>query len=157
MQEPDRETLGAALRELEAAKQRVERDAKAATAEMKKQLVEKLLPVLDDLDRTIVAAELADNAPALLEGARLVRTHFANVLHGFGLERLDAEDLDFDPAVHDAIATTPVPSPALHDTVLEQIAPGYLFGGTLLRPAKVVVGVHRPKPPISIPINRLPI
>jgi molecular chaperone GrpE len=65
------------------------------------------------------------------------------VLRGYGLERVDAADQDFDPAVHDAVATIPVPSNALHETVLEQLAPGYRFGGALLRPAKVVVGLQR--------------
>jgi len=144
--EPDRDSLAAALRELDAVKLRVERDARAVSDDMKKQLVEKLLPVLDNLDRTIATAEAAGDAPAILEGVRLVRSQLEGVLRGYGLERLDATDQDFDPAIHDAVATTPVASPMLHDLVLEQITPGYRFGGTLLRPARVVVGAYRPKP-----------
>jgi len=138
--EVDRTSLAAALRELEAAKARVERDARAVGDEMRKQLVEKLLPVLDNLDRTIAAA--TGDAPAIVQGARMVRAQLAEALSGYGLERLDAHDTEFDPAIHDAVATTPVPSPALHATVLEQLEPGYRFAGTLLRPAKVVVGRH---------------
>jgi len=141
---PDRASLSAALRELEAARARVERDAHTVSNDMRKQLVEKLLPVLDNLDRTISTAALGGNAPAILEGARLVRSQLEGVLHGYGLERLDAQDQLFDPTVHDAVATTPVPSLALHDTVLEQLAPGYRFGGALLRPAKVIVGRYSP-------------
>lgn len=138
--EVDRNCLAAALRELEAAKSRVERDARATCDDMRKQLVEKLLPVLDNLDRTIAAAGVAGDAPAVVEGVRLVRAQLADVLRDYGLERLDAHDAEFDPAIHDAVAIAPAPSPALHATVLEQVAPGYRFGGALLRPAKVVVG-----------------
>jgi molecular chaperone GrpE len=141
--EPDRASLANALRELEAARARVERDARSVTDEMRKQLVEKLLPVLDNLDRTIACAEQAGNARAVVEGVQLVRAQLEGVLRGYGLERIDALDCEFDPAIHDAVATLPVPSPALHEVVLEQHAPAYLFNGTLLRPARVVVGMLR--------------
>ncbi len=141
--DPDRRALAAAVNQLEAAKLRVERDARATSDDMRKQLVEKLLPVLDNLDRTIATADASGDAPAIVEGTRLVRAQLEGVLRGYGLERLDAHDQDFDPALHDAVATAPVPSLALHETVLEQIEPGYRFNKVLLRPAKVVVGMVR--------------
>lgn len=141
--EPDRASLAKALRELEAARARVERDARAVTDDMRKALVEKLLPVLDNLDRTIATAEADRNSPAVVEGVRLVRAQIEGVLRGYGLERLDATEVRFDPAIHEAVATLPVHSLPLHEAVLEQVAPGYRFAGALLRPAKVVVGLFR--------------
>ena len=141
--EPDRASLAAALRELEAAKFRVERDARQSADELRKQLVEKLLPVLDNLDRSIATAERSGDAPAILEGAQLVRAQLEGVLAGYGLERLDALGQHFDPTIHDAIATVPVRLHEEHDLVLDQIAPGYWFGENLLRPARVVVGRYR--------------
>src|SRR5258706_2226459 len=143
VEEPTRHSLAAALRELEAAKMRVQRDARAVSDETRRDLVEKLVPVLDDLDRTIVAAEADGNAPAIVEGAHLVRQHLDNVLRGYGLERVEALEHRFDPRFHDAVATMPVSIPALHQIVLEQLAPGYRFGEHLIRPAKVVVGILR--------------
>jgi molecular chaperone GrpE len=140
---PDRASLVAALRELEAAKSRVERDARSVSDEMRRQLVEKLLPVLDNLDRTIASAEACGDAPAVVEGVHLVRAQLEGVLRGYGLERLEAVGARFDPAIHDAIATAPVTSFAQHETVIDQIQPGYRFARTLLRPAKVVVGLYR--------------
>lgn len=139
--EQDLRSLAAALNELEAAKRRVERDARAVSDDMRKQLIEKLLPVLDNLDRTIVAAETAGDAVAILEGVRLVRAQLEGVLASYGLERIDALGTAFDPARHDAIATARVASFAHHEHVIEQLAPGYMFNGALLRPAKVVVGM----------------
>jgi molecular chaperone GrpE len=139
----EKRTLADALNELEAAKQRVTRDARSAAEEMKKQLVEKLLPVLDNLDRTIAAANAAGDSQAVVEGVFLVRSQLEGVLRGYGVERIEAQGRDFDPSIHDAITTTHVPSIALHDTVIDQIEPGYKFNGALLRPAKVVVGRMR--------------
>lgn len=136
----EKRALADALNDLEAAKQRVMRDAHAAAEDMKKQLVEKLLPVLDNLDRTIAAADAAGDAQTVIEGVLLVRQQLEGVLRGYGVERIDAQDRDFDPAIHEAITTTYVPTIALHDTVIDQLSPGYRFNGALLRPAKVVVG-----------------
>ena len=136
--EPDRATMTRALRELEAAQARVERDAQRVNEETRTKLVGELLPVLDNLDRTIRAAKHGD--PALVQGVRLVRSQLEGVLRGYGVERIDATGQRFDPKQHEAISVVPVFEPAQHGLVLEQVEPGYRFGDRLLRPAKVVVG-----------------
>ncbi|MFN0247710.1 MAG: nucleotide exchange factor GrpE [Kofleriaceae bacterium] len=136
---PDRAALVRALRELESAKGRVERDAKLATAEMQRDLVLKILPVLDNLDRTIKAAAESGDAPSVVEGVHLVRSQMEGVLRGYGVERIDAVNRRFDPKVHEAISTLPVMDPAVNGLVLDQVEPGYRFGDSLLRPARVVV------------------
>lgn len=137
---PDRATMVQALRDLEAAKGRVERDARRVMDETREQLVVKLLPVVDDLDRTIRAAAASGDAPAVVEGVRLVRSQLEAILRSYGAERVDARDQVFDPARHDAVSVVPVADPRGHGRVLEQLEPGYRFGDRLLRPAKVVVG-----------------
>lgn len=138
--EPDRARMTRALRDLEAAQARVERDAQRINAETQSKLVVELLPVLDGLDRTIRAAQDARTASALVQGVRLVRTQLESVLRGYGVARIDASDTAFDPGVHEAVSVVPVSAPAQHGLVLEQVEPGYRFGDRLLRPAKVVVG-----------------
>lgn len=142
---PDRDTMRRALRDLEAAKVRVERDARRAADELREKLVMELLPVLDNLDRTIKAAELAAESEAMLQGVRQVRSQFANVLAKYGIERIDAKHHRFDPRIHDAISVVPIHQPITHDVVIDEIEPGYRFGDRLLRPAKVVVGRHTPR------------
>ncbi|MEO8554526.1 MAG: nucleotide exchange factor GrpE [Kofleriaceae bacterium] len=140
--------MAGALRELEAAKARVERDARQVADATKKQLVEQLLPVLDNLDRTIKAAEDSGDAPAVIEGIELVKNQLEGVLRGYGVTRIDALALPFDPAIHEAITTLPVLTADAHNLVVDQIAPGYRYGAGLLRPAKVVVGkLSRPEYP----------
>jgi len=136
----DTEGFSRALRELDAAKARVERDAKLVADDTRKRLVAELLPVLDNLDRTIGAAQDAGEAPNLVEGARMVRSQLEAVLRGFGVERVDALRQRFDPTVHDAVGLLDVRDPGFHDVVIDQLQPCYRFGDQLLRPAKVVVG-----------------
>jgi molecular chaperone GrpE (heat shock protein) len=141
--EPDQQTLRRALRDLEAAKARVERDAERSAQELRETLIEQLLPVLDNLDRTIYAAEESGEAQAVVEGVKLVRSQFAGVLSRLGVERIEAHRETFDPKLHEAIGTVPVNHPAAHNVVIDQIEPGYRIGAKLLRPAKVIVGRHQ--------------
>ncbi len=134
------ESIGRALRELEAAKARVERDARAVEDDTRRRLVAQLLPVLDNLDRTIAAADREGNAPAVVDGVRLVRDQLEGVLRGYGLQRADAFGEPFDPAWQEAIALAPVDGPELDGLVVEQLQPCYRWRDALLRPAKVVVG-----------------
>lgn len=133
---PDVESLARALRELEAAKARVERDAQLVTEETRKRLVAELLPVLDNLDRMLDDAE----TPDVVEGVRLVRAQLDAVLRGYGVERIDAVRQPFDPAPHDAVGLLDVLDRDFHNIVIDQLQPCYRFGTALLRPAKVVVG-----------------
>ena len=69
----DRERLARAVNELEAAKARIQRDARIVQEETRSKLVSELLPVLDNLDRAIAAAESNGNAVAVVDGVRLVQ------------------------------------------------------------------------------------
>ena len=101
-------------------------------------LVEKLLPVLDDFDRAVAAAEAGDAAS--LKGFRLIREKLHRVLAEAGLERIEVEGATFDPELHEALLTQQV-EPERAGRVLQEIEPGYLFKGRLVRPARVQVGM----------------
>lgn len=143
--EPDRASMTKALRDLEAAKARVERDAKRAADELRGKLVLDLIPVLDNLDRTIAAATAQGDAPAVVDGVRLVRSQMEQLLVRYGVERIDAKHQPFDPNLHEALSVVAVSHPAAHGVVVDQLEPGYRFGDRLLRPAKVIVGRLSPR------------
>ena len=143
--ETDQQSLRRALHDLEAAKARVLRDAERTTQELREKLIAELLPVLDNLDRTIYAASESGEARSVVEGVELVRSQFAGVLSRLGLERIDAHHQPFDPNLHEAIGTVPVSHPSAHNVVLDQVEPGYRVNGRLLRAAKVVVGRLQPR------------
>lgn len=138
----DREALKTALRDLEAAESRVERNAQRVYDETRSKLVTDLLPVLDNLDRTLRAADHAAVGPSdrgLVTGVEMVKQQLEQVLARYGAERIDAVGERFDPALHHAVAMIPV-EPERRGTVVEQAQAGYRFAGRVLRPAMVVVG-----------------
>ena len=63
----------------------------------------------------------------------------AHRLESLGMERIDPAGLPFDPALHEAVATTPPASPEQDHTVCRTFQAGYRFKGALLRPARVQV------------------
>ena len=149
--EIERQAALRALRNLEATEARLERNARREAEETRGKLVQELLPVLDNLDRTIRAAQTGRSDPALVEGVRLVRQQLEGVLRGYGVERIEALGQRFDPAVHEAIGMIAVDDPQRHGAVVHQVEPGYRMAGRLLRPARVSVGklaapLHRTAP-----------
>ena len=122
--------------EQELARQRVEREARREIARSRQQVIAELLPVLDDLDRAITAADAAGDASALRRGVELVRSGFLDRLRALGVERDDPTGQPFDPARHDAVSVAPG---AIDGSVLATVSPGYRSGDEILRPARVVV------------------
>jgi molecular chaperone GrpE len=102
-------------------------------------LIQKVLEVIDDLGRVAHLDPAQTGAEALHEGMGLVERKFLKVLEGVGLERLDPSGQVFDPNAHEAVMTTPTPTPDLDGTVAMAFQSGYRFNGMLLRPARVSV------------------
>ena len=147
---PDRAAALRALRSLEATEARVQRNAKLETEDAKGKLVNELLPVLDNLDRTLEAAQHRPSDVTLLEGVRMLRAQLEGVLVRYGVEKVDATNQRFDPTQHEAIGVTAVADPRAHGVVTRQAQPGYQYAGRLLRPAKVIVGKFA-RPDLSAP------
>jgi molecular chaperone GrpE len=122
--------------EQELARQRVEREARREIARSKGQFIGEILPVLDDLDRAIAAADAGGDAGALRRGVELVRSGFLDRLRALGVERDDPTGQPFDPARHDAVSVAPG---GVGGSVLATLSPGYRLGDDVLRPARVVV------------------
>jgi molecular chaperone GrpE len=97
------------------------------------------LPVVDNLE---LALEHADaEYDALVEGIRAVRDQALAVLAGLGYPRFDDSAKPFDPALHEAVGTTPT-SEAPAGTVVHVVRPRYGEGTRVLRPAAVVVAAE---------------
>jgi molecular chaperone GrpE len=117
-------------------RKRAAREQEALVARAHERLVRELLPVLDDLERALVAAEEHDEAK-LVDGVKLVRQALQGALEREGLAEIEAEGT-FDPHVHEALLAQPAEGRE-HGDVLEVIQKGYRLGDRVLRPARVVV------------------
>ena len=107
-------------------------------------LVEKLLPVLDTLDLAVAHLDKADaeDEPTIeAQTLRQARTLLIETLAKEGLERVDAEGVEFDPSVHDAVAHAPKceEEDELGAQIEEVLRSGYRWRGRTLRPAMVRV------------------
>ncbi|HVQ47711.1 MAG TPA: nucleotide exchange factor GrpE [Gemmatimonadales bacterium] len=100
--------------------------------------VAKLLDVLDDLDR-LVASDPSTPLTSLREGLSAVDRKLWKELQDAGVERIDPVGTPFDPALHEAVSTTPAPERSKEHVVSATFQPGYRFKGTMVRPARVQV------------------
>jgi molecular chaperone GrpE len=125
--------------EFENYRKRVLRDQESLVARAHERLVKELLPVLDDLERALAAAEEHEEA-TLEEGVRLVHRELADALAREGLAEIETNGV-FDPHVHEALLSQP--SDQDEGFVLEVVQKGYRLGDRVLRPARVVVAAPR--------------
>src|SRR4051812_22413343 len=115
-------------------RKRVSREASEAEARGRAALARDLLSVVDNLERALAAADGAPNH--LAEGVRLVHEELSGVLANAGIESFEPTGEQFDPDQHEAMMTRPGPA----GEVLEVFQKGYRLNGSILRPARVVVG-----------------
>jgi molecular chaperone GrpE len=117
-------------------RKRVAREQMQILARSGERVVAKLLPVLDDLERALDAAEHHEEAK-VLDGVRMTRDALAGVLASEGVEEISA-DGPFDPHVHEALMTQPAEG-VEPGHVVQVVQRGYRIGDVVLRPARVVV------------------
>jgi molecular chaperone GrpE len=126
-------------RETDETRQRLNRAADERAARAKAEFISALLPVLDNLQRAVDAAEQGGTIESLLEGLRGTITGFEQALVAAGAEPFNAIGAQFDPEQHEAVDTIEV-EPERDHTVTAEYSRGYRMGGQLLRPARVQVG-----------------
>ena len=117
-------------------RKRAAREQERLVAHAHERLVRELLPILDDLERALEAAERHEEAQ-LVEGVKLVEQSLRSALRKEGLAEI-ATDGPFDPHVHEALLSQPSDN-AESGAVLEVVQRGYRVGDRVVRPAKVIV------------------
>ena len=99
--------------------------------------VEKLLPVLDNLERAIEAGEQNEDKAAFLDGVRMIQKQFVDALSGIGVEKIEAVGTPFDPEKHNAVMTEESDQP--ENTVIEELMKGYRYKDKIVRHSMVKV------------------
>jgi len=105
-----------------------------------KEVLVKLLPVLDDFDRAMSFMKDIPNDDSVKQGVDLVNTKFRKTMEQLGLKEMDVIGQPFDPEYQEAITSIPAPSDDLKNKVIDVIEKGYFLNDSVLRFAKVVVG-----------------
>jgi molecular chaperone GrpE len=116
-------------------KKRIERDNESFRVSTKGDIIKKVLPVLDDLERALQNRP-ADDAWA--SGIELVVRKFQNILEMEGVKKIEASGAAFDPNFHEAISHEPSED-VESGHVIEVVQNGYVIGERVIRPALVRV------------------
>jgi molecular chaperone GrpE len=137
------EQLRAGLqRETDETRQRLNRAADERARNEKVEFIAALLPVADNLQRAIAAAEKGGSFDVLLEGVRGTANGFQAALVAAGVEPVTSVGAKFDPELHEAVDTIEVPAEQ-DGMVTAEYGRGYKVGDRMLRPARVQVGRSR--------------
>ena len=106
----------------------------------KGQVLEEILPIVDDFERGLKATSETDNAQAVKEGMDLIYNKFISYLEKNGIKAIDSDGVEFNEDYHEAITTIPAPDESMKKKVIDTIQKGYMINDKVLRYAKVVVG-----------------
>ena len=122
-------------------KKRAARERQEAGKYAQESLLQKLIPVLDNFDMALAAAQSAPAgaaAPSLQTGVNMIFQQLKGTLADAGLEEIDAANKPFDPNWHEAISQQET-ADAPEGQVVQQLRKGYKLRDRLLRPAGVIV------------------
>jgi len=129
--------------ELENFRKRTRRDLDDERRYANLPLLGDLLPVLDNLDRAVEAAEQTDATSGLLAGVKMVSSQMLAVLAQFGCRPIEANGVAFDPNLHEAIGKEPAAESA-EGIVTRVVREGYRLHDRVVRPPQVLISAGPP-------------
>ena len=126
------------LAEFENYKKRNEAEKLSLLEYAGEKIILKIIPVYDDLNRSLVHFEDDKNIQAVKDGLQLVIDKFTKIFEEIGIKKIESKGKEFDFNLHEALLQQPsadVPP----NTVLEEVEPGYLYKEKVIKHAKVIV------------------
>ena len=119
-------------------RKRVERDRQMLADAAAANMIEELLPLMDDLERALKAEAGPDSAVAYRRGVELIHQRLGEILRKRGVRAIEAVGADFDPHYHQAVSHEPARGHR-EGEIVEEFRRGYMLGDRLLRPSMVKV------------------
>lgn len=104
------------------------------------EILQDLLPVLDDLGRAEKIIETATDLENVKKGFDLIKEKLVRTLQNKGLKAMESIGTDFDADFHEAITEIPAPNPEMVGKVVDEVEKGYILNEKIIRYAKVIVG-----------------
>ena len=131
-------------------KKRAARERQDATRFANEALIQKLIPVLDNFEMALGAAQASagNSVQSLQTGIAMIQQQLKAVLTEAGVTEVDAAGQPFDPQIHEAVSQQETTEVA-EGHVVQQIRKGYKLRDRLLRPASVIVAKKRTTPAAS--------
>ncbi len=135
-----RDRLLRSIAEFDNYRKRIERERRELADFVSFEILSDLLPLVDDLERALAAAGdgTTQTVANYRTGVELIYKQLAELLRKRNVTAIEAKGADFDPHVHQAVATEPSTTHRDNE-VIEELRRGYRLGERLLRPAMVKV------------------
>jgi molecular chaperone GrpE len=121
-------------------RKRKERELGEAIRFANADLLLKLLPILDNFERTLDAIDKTDNLAAIKEGISLVDQSMKKQFEKVGLKPIESVGKVFNVELHEAITAVSVDDEGKKGKVIDEVEKGYMLKDKVLRFSKVVVG-----------------
>ncbi len=128
--------------ELENFRRRTEQERQELIIHANTKLLQKLLPVLDDMQRAVESGKSSTDYKALLDGVELVFNKALQTFKDAGVEPIPSVGQDFDINLHEALMQ--MPSEAPEGQIVQEAQRGYTLGNKVLRHAKVIISAGMP-------------
>jgi len=124
--------------EFENFRRRQQEEQKRRQVLMKEELFRELLPLVDNLDRSLEAARQNPTVESIVKGVELIRRGFDRLFENNEISTIETQGVDFDPALHEAMMVEErddVPDQA----IIAELQRGYRLGDRVLRASMVKV------------------
>ncbi len=132
--------------EFENYKRRTENDQINLLTFAAESFIQKLLPVIDDFERSLGHIDDAEDITAIKQGLKLIYDKLMKVLDEQGVKKIEAVGNPFDVEYHEALLQRPDDSVEPH-TVLDEVEKGYTYKDKVIRHAKVIVSEEKGSEP----------
>ena len=116
---------------------RAKKEKSQIESKTKMEIINSLLPVIDNFER---ALKSVDEDSEFLSGVKMIHKQLVDELKKEGLEIIETEGEEFDPAYHEAVMQVESEE---YDSgfIVEEIQSGYIMNGKVVRPAMVKVAI----------------
>jgi molecular chaperone GrpE len=132
--------------EFENYKRRTENDQLNLLTFAAESFIQKLLPVIDDFERSLGHVDEAQDITAIKQGLKLIYDKLMKVLDEQGVKKIESVGNPFDVDYHEALMQRPDDSVEPH-TVLDEMEKGYTYKDKVIRHAKVIVSEEKSSEP----------
>ena len=125
-------------------KRRIENETANIVKFATESLIDDLIPVLDDFERSLKHSKEIKESDALVKGVEMIYLKLVKVLEGRGVKAFETVGKEFSVDYHDALMQMPRKDLPPH-TVIEEVEKGYMLNDKVIRHAKVVVSSVPPE------------
>lgn len=126
-----------ALAEVENMKKRLAREREEYIKYGNTAIIKKILPVIDDLNRALEAAQSTNDIESLSKGVEMITKRLIEVLNSEGIQEIESLGKEFDPQYHQALLVEHNEAP--ENTIIEEFQRGFILHDRVIRPSLVKV------------------